>query len=491
MNYRERFRYYQMVFTFERCWSKILPLTYHIPIGFNSNSLGSNQVPNSKELCFTIESNSNHKDLCFTIGPMTLRRLSEKTEIRFQARSVKPRDIRARNPEDFLPKKRGSRPQSPESRPQSPSKEKMLNDQLESILLLVGGKDMIALDWLPFVSKLLQITFASSVDTKEKRRHHKEVANSSGGKIKFNHMNAMILLFEYPGYGLSESSDLITQQNCVSSLCEALKVTLRQRLSSQHPIKLHVISYSLGAAVALEACTFLAKVLARPPAVSPPVGKRMAANDAVAPVVFEYSASGEISISTLGHDSAICVTDPHVEDSDENSSRRPHHSNSLDLHEFSVEYKPTETQDPFFDESCGLKLSSLTCISPFTSTNDWLLQLVPQPVRDLVPTCVFDSFPDSHVTWDNKTALSRFLEVICNNPEIFENFRFTVFHGNNDRLVPPSMGQCLVDLATKLVEPHQHKFCYPPCIEFYKFPNLDHQSILTGCVEEIARRLIP
>lgn len=105
--------------------------------------------------------------------------------------------------------------------------------RVKNVYLLIGGKDMLALDWLPFVSRFL----------------HGSMAQVSAGDSNVQCCyHSAFLLYEYPGYGFS--SGFPSPTSCLNVAISSLHA-LMNTLKPKSTVNLVIVAYSLGCGVAL------------------------------------------------------------------------------------------------------------------------------------------------------------------------------------------------------------------------------------------------
>eukprot|EP01069_Polyplicarium_translucidae_P004587 Polyplicarium_translucidae@DN2611_c0_g1_i1.p1 len=298
-----------------------------------------------------------------------------------------------------------------------------------SMFVFFGGKDMVAIDWLPFLSRLLHVSVArvatpgttttparsdsASASSSDELSSASEDEGSGTAREPFDaecRMDTVFVMCEYPGFGRCEGGLLAnhtTPQGCTAAALHAIKAAL-QKVPARR-VDLHFVGYSLGTAVALQVARALAGALVND-------APTTSSSPSVSSDARRFPESREPSATTVGS------------------------SEGFEFQEFALDLHCV-----WKGGGPRLRMRTLTLLAPFTSTAECAACLlrVPQGVRR-VASALMDPLIEGSVKWDNRKAMRDLVDVLHDGSNLFKNFQMSIFHGAEDRVVPVWMG---VDVA--------------------------------------------
>ncbi|KAH0480522.1 MAG: hypothetical protein KVP17_001863 [Porospora cf. gigantea B] len=215
-NSKRQRHYLKLIDAFERCWSTLRPLVS--PLEALPADLRATAPITAWSLCGacspTVGVSGHYGTISFLVMPS-----------RFEA---------------FVPTSRSSS-----------LADVVINSQAASdlpetltLFVLIGGKDQLALDWLPFVSRVLH---------SEIQRCVAEHAGDKAQLVLRGALNAAFVLVEFPGHGTDEGvpSPARCHEAVLGSVHQSLEILNVSR------VKLILVGYSLGASIALSVAKFL------------------------------------------------------------------------------------------------------------------------------------------------------------------------------------------------------------------------------------------
>lgn len=295
-----------------------------------------------------------------------------------------------------------------------------------SLVVLFAGKDMVAVDWLPFISRFFNFVVSDENRRRIRRRPTAEslsrriepifdvpepVAEAlghmgAGVPVKAFHVtayrgaaicaiHAAIIVVEYPGYG--QTCGPPTVETITDAAVQTISAAVRSmviRLPSLQEIDIRLLGYSLGAAVALNVAGIIA-------------------NDIVCLGQQDFSMKPQLMSG--GPPSFIrCLSE-------------------------------IPAPVPKFS------LTRVVVVAPFTSVGEWATAFVgiPKPFRQLTGTLV-SAMAETDIRWDNTEALRRLFGIVNSHSSAFTGLHFAVLHGTHDTLVPIWMGHLLATEAFRL-----------------------------------------
>lgn len=313
------------------------------------------------------------------------------------------------------------------------------NETKVCLFVFLSGKDMVAFDWLPFISRFYNYTVTHGY--KNERRNASKVKSScnmpaapgrDGSRKKiFAHQYPLSipfrmgnneksaeslpavatstqlysifdsvscglrfasLLVEYPGSGQScgpPSVDSITD-SAVQGVAGAIaEITCRL---GPKIIELRFVGYSLGTALALK----LARILA---------------NDI-----------GGTALSQKRDPDGHSITD-------------------------SASFRALESPP-------RLQMGRLILLAPFTSIMDWTSTFlrIPKVLHSITRPLVTPLLSVAGVSWDNLCVMKELCESIALYPNAFKTFKLCIIHGTKDAMIPVVMGRRLAAEASSLLD---------------------------------------
>ncbi|XP_053991450.1 uncharacterized protein LOC128883279 isoform X2 [Hylaeus volcanicus] len=274
-----------------------------------------------------------------------------------------------------------------------------------SLFVFCSGKDMIAFDWLPFLSRLYSFsvreykykmssieqfndTVTLKVPSYLNRQQPSKASVQIHSFIDNSHCSLRFasLILEYPGSGQSSGSASIetVMESTVNGLAKALE-ELSNRLCVSH-IDIRFIGYSLGSAVALR----LAHIL------------------------------------------------------------------SLDIAQCN-ELTTTVLKSPLFNNLKNppdITMSRVILVAPFTSVADWATMYlkIPSVFQPIAKKLIDPLLNMAGISWNNSEYIKHLSLIIKQYIHMFPSFKIHIFHGNKDSMVPFYMGEELASLSKRIFE---------------------------------------
>eukprot|EP00914_Ancora_sagittata_P002731 GHVO01005853.1.p1 GENE.GHVO01005853.1~~GHVO01005853.1.p1 ORF type:complete len:315 (+),score=47.55 GHVO01005853.1:526-1470(+) len=278
---------------------------------------------------------------------------------------------------------------------------------------------MISQDWLPFISRLLHYGITCTcLDDKE----------GEAGPWEWR-VNGAFLLCEYPGYGKSDAGSEVqaTPHGCTASALRAIGCAVnRLSLNDKANVDLHVVGYSLGAAVGLRVAHEIAAASVTPwVSDTPPYSPRSNRERVMAPPLRQ--PRGDVSIRNGG----------------------------------------------------GVRLRSLTLLSPFTSITDCASKLIGISEGSNKATFgILNALTSDSVKWDNRDAIKYLMNIVATNQRSIPRFRLRIIHSINDITIPVHMGIELFDIANGIIEKTNTGHANDPSVEYIPLKGVTHQNML-------------